>query len=148
MENTTLISIEKTGGSTGQLRPVSSPAKYIYIIFGMFFFGLGVVGTILPLIPTTPLIILAAVCFGKSSRKLHLWCVSTKFYQNNVESFVKKRTMALKAKIILLTTITAVMGISFITMVVFSVPMVAKIALFVVWLFHMVYFGFMVKVTR
>ena len=122
--------------------------KYAYIVFGIFLFSLGAIGAVLPLIPTTPLIVLAAVCFGKSSQKLHYWCVSTTFYRNNVDNFVKKRTMSIKAKVILLSTITIVMGISLITMIVLSAPAVAKIILSVIWLCHMIYFGIIVKVTR
>ena len=122
--------------------------KYIYIVLGVLFFGLGAIGMILPLIPTTPLIVLSAVCFGKSSQKLHAWCISTKFYKNNVDNFVKKRTMTIKAKIILLSTVTVVMGISLLAMVAFFAPVVAKIVLFVIWLCHIVYFGFIVKTTK
>ena len=158
MGNTSFKTVDKADCSTGELNPVSSSgisradvgkyAKFIYIIFGVIFFGLGVIGTVLPLLPTTPLIVLAAVCFGKSSHKLHTWCVSTKFYKNNVDSFVKKRSMTIKSKAILLLTITIVMGLSFVTMTVFSAPMVARIILIVIWLSHMVYFGIITKTTK
>ena len=147
-ENTFITEKIETGCMAGRSSPVSSPVKYVYIIFGVFFFSLGAIRTVLPLIPTTPLIILAAICFGKSSRKLHMWCVSTKFYKSNVDSFVKKRAMTIKAKVFLLTTITAVMGLSFYTMIAFSAPIVAKIVLIVLWLCHMAYFGFVVKITK
>jgi len=102
----------------------------------------------LPLIPATPLIVLSAVCFGKSSNRLHAWCISTKFYKNNVDNFVKKRAMTIRMKITLLLTITIIMGLSLITMIVFSVSMVAKIVLFVIWLCHIIYFGIIVKTTK
>ena len=122
--------------------------KYVYIAFGVLFFGLGAAGIVIPLIPTTPLIVLAAVCFGKSSQKLHAWCISTSFYKNNVESFVKKRTMTIKSKTVLLATITVVMGLSFVILTVLNVTMIARIALLLVWLCHVVYFGFIVKTIR
>jgi len=148
LENTSLTVTEKADCATGKLNPVSSPVKFVYIAFGVFFFGLGAIGTVLPLIPTTPLIILSAVCFGKSSRKLYQWCVSTKFYQNNVDGFVKKREMTVKAKVFLLSSITAVMGISFIAMILFFAPVVAKFLLFVVWLCHILFFGIIIKTKR
>ena len=134
---------------TGRQNPVSSSlAKYLYIALGVIFFGLGAIGTILPLIPTTPLIILAAICFGKSSYRLHAWCVSTGFYKRNVECFIKRRTLTLKAKVILLTTVTAVMGLSFVAMLIVSAPVVAMIVLIVIWLFHMIYFGIVIKIAK
>jgi hypothetical protein len=122
--------------------------KVVYIACGAVFFGLGIIGTVLPLLPTTPLIILAAVCFGKSSQRLHTWCVSTRFYKNNVEGFVNKRIMTMKAKLLLLSSVTFVMGLSFAVLTVTNVNMVIRIILLIVWICHVVYFGFVVKTTK
>ena len=122
--------------------------KYICIVLGVFFFGLGVAGTVLPLFPTTPLIVLSAICFSNSSERLHAWCVSTKFYKNNVDGFVKHRTMTVKAKITLLATVTAVMGSSYIILSVLNTPIAARIILAAVWVCHIVYFGIIVKTTK
>ena len=167
-EDSTLVQNKKTGCPTGRSSPVSIPLKnpiniqpvdpvdvhlstpirYIYIILGVVFFGFGVIGTVLPLIPTTPLVILSAVCFGKSSRRLHLWCISTRFYRNNVESFVKRRSMTKKAKATLLASVTIVMGSSFIALSLISAPAVTRIILIIVWLCHIIYFGFRVKTVN
>jgi len=120
----------------------------VYIAFGVIFFALGAAGTVLPLIPTTPFIVLAAVCFGKSSPKLHTWCISTSFYQNNVKSFVKKREMTVKSKVILLSTVTIVMGLSFLILSLLHVTIVAGAVLIVIWLCHILYFGFIVKTDK
>jgi len=129
-------------------KTITNLAKYIYIAFGVVFFGLGVLGAVLPIIPTTPFIVVAAICFAKSSRKLHEWCINTKFYKDNAESFVERRAMTVKTKVILISTVTVVMGLSFIALVIFSAPVVAKVILFVVWLLHVLYFGFKVKTEK
>ena len=130
------------------LRTANNFIKFIYIACGVVFFGLGIAGTVLPLLPTTPLIILAAVCFGKSSQRLHAWCVSTKFYRNNVESFVNKRTMTIKAKLLLLSSVTLVMGMIFMVLTVTGVSMVVRIILSIIWICHVIYFGFAVKTAK
>ena len=122
--------------------------KYFYITLGVVFFGLGAAGTVLPLIPTTPFILFSAVCFSKSSERLHAWCVSTKFYLNNVDGFVKHRTMTVKAKITLLTTITGVMGLSYIILAILNTPIAARVILTAVWVCHVVYFGVIVKTAK
>jgi len=122
--------------------------KFVYIACGIVFFGLGIAGVVLPLLPTTPLIILAAVCFGKSSIRLHAWCVSTRFYKNNVEGFVNKRTMTIKAKLLLLFTVTLVMGLSFVVLTVADVNIIVRIILSIIWLCHVIYFGFLVKTAK
>ncbi|MGN1109584.1 MAG: DUF454 family protein, partial [Oscillospiraceae bacterium] len=73
--------------------------KLVYIIIGCVGLGLGALGAALPLLPAFPFLLLAAVCFGKSSERLHKWFVGTKLYKNNLESYVKGRGMTWKTKI-------------------------------------------------
>ncbi|MDE5742413.1 MAG: YbaN family protein, partial [Oscillospiraceae bacterium] len=58
--------------------------KIIYIITGCIGLALGAVGAVLPLLPAFPFLLLAAVCFGKSSERLNNWFVNTKLYKNNL----------------------------------------------------------------
>ncbi|MCL2662388.1 MAG: YbaN family protein [Oscillospiraceae bacterium] len=129
-------------------RSANNLFRFLYIACGVVFFGLGIAGTVLPLLPTTPLIVLAAVCFGKSSQRLHKWCISTRFYKDNVESFVKQRTMTVKAKLFLLSTVTLVMGISFAVLTITNVCVIVRIILSIIWLCHVVYFGFVLKTKK
>ena len=49
--------------------------RAVWLIAGLLSFGLGVVGIFLPLLPTVPLILLAAFCFARSSERLHAWLI-------------------------------------------------------------------------
>jgi len=122
--------------------------KLFFIALGFSSLALGVVGTILPMVPTTPFVLLAAICFGKSSDRLHTWFLSTQLYRKNVEPFVQRRGMAIKVKLILLSAVTFFMGISFIMMTLLSAPISARIALASIWLCHVLYFGFLVKTVQ
>ena len=64
--------------------------------------GLGIIGIILPVLPTTPFLLLASVCFIRGSEKLNLWFKDTKLYKKHLESFIKERTLSLKQKILIL----------------------------------------------
>jgi len=121
--------------------------KYAYIALGLLFLGIGAIGAIAP-IPTTPFVILAAICFGRSSKRLHARFVSTKFYRNNLESLIGKKTMTFKAKRKMLLMITSAMALSFFTMLILSAPLFSLITLAVVWVAHMLYFGFWIKSTK
>lgn len=54
-------------------RPGNSLGRVFLIIGGSQALGLALLGVILPLLPTTPLLLLAAVCYGRSSARLYHW---------------------------------------------------------------------------
>lgn len=61
--------------------------------------GIGIVGIVLPVLPTTPFLILASVCFVKGSEKFDLWFRNTSIYKNYAEDFINDRSMTLKRKV-------------------------------------------------
>lgn len=116
--------------------------KGILIVVGCIGVGLGAVGDVMPLLPAFPFLLLAAICFGKSSERLNQWFINTKLYKNNLESFVKGQGMTWKTKIRIMVMVTILMSIGFIMMD--QVP-VGRIVLACVWVFHLLYFTFGVK---
>ena len=74
----------------------------LYILLGFISMGLGIIGIILPVLPTTPFILLAAVLFGKGSKRFDTWFKGTWVYKDYAEDFIKDRSMTLKRKIKLL----------------------------------------------
>lgn len=114
--------------------------KILYIIIGCISLGLGIIGVIVPILPTVPFVLLAAFCFAKSSEKLEDWFKNTKLYrENNVKSGMTKQ-----AKIRIMCSVTLLMSIGFIMMGLKGI-VVGNIVLLIVWVFHMVYFTFGVK---
>lgn len=121
--------------------------KIILVIVGCIGVGLGALGAILPILPAFPFLLLAAVCFAKSSDRLDRWFRGTKLYKNDLESFVKGQGMTRKTKIKVMITVTLLMSIGFAIM--FSKEIyVPCIILGGVWLFHIIYFAFFVKTHR
>ena len=114
----------------------------IYIVLGCIGLALGAVGTVVPLLPTFPFLLLAAWCFARSSERLHEWFVNTELYRKNLEIYVNGKGMTRKAKTRILGTVSAVMLIGFIMM--HRVP-VGRWCLFAVWVAHMIYFIWGIK---
>lgn len=129
-------------GSDGGNRRVT---RYLWAAGGFLFFGLAMVGVALPFLPTTPFLLVAAFCFARSSEKLNTWFKSTKLYHKVLEGYVTKRRMTVKAKLTILVPVTILLGIGFALMA--NVP-VGRAVVAVVWVAHVVYFGFVVKTDR
>ena len=111
--------------------------KLIWIIFGFLSLGIGAAGAVLPFLPTFPCLMLTLFCFAKSSRRLHQWFLGTKLYQNNLESYVRNRSMTVRTKVRIMVMVTILMGFGFCMMS--RVP-VARVVLVLVWLCHVLYF--------
>jgi uncharacterized protein len=72
--------------------------KLLYIVLGFIFMGLGMLGVILPLLPTTPLLLLALFFFVKGSERFEVWFKETNIYKKHLEGFVRDKSMTLKQK--------------------------------------------------
>lgn len=73
---------------------------------------LGCVGVFVPVLPTTPLLLLATFLFAKSSPRCHAWIVSTKVYKTYVEAFKQAGGIPAATKVRILTVSFLVMGAS------------------------------------
>jgi uncharacterized protein len=75
--------------------------------------GLGMLGVILPLLPTTPLLLVALFFFVKGSERFEAWFKETDVYKKYLESFVRERAMTLKQKLTILLFADVMIAIPF-----------------------------------
>ena len=73
--------------------------KYLFFIVGLISVGLGLVGTIIPGIPTTPLLLLSAWCFSKSSKRLELWILNNDLTGTIIKNWRDYKGLSRKSKI-------------------------------------------------
>lgn len=121
--------------------------KSLYIILGTIGLILGAIEAVLPLLPAFPFLLLATVCYAKSSERLHNWFINTKLYKNNLDSYVQGKGMSWQVKIRIMIMITILMSIGFIIMVTKEIYH-GCIILSIVWLFHIFYFSFRIKTNN
>ena len=90
--------------------------KTIYIIIGTISLILGVVGIFLPLLPTTPFLLLTAALYFRASPRLYNWLLSQKHLGPYIRNFREEKAIPLRAKVISITLMWATMlySISFI----------------------------------
>ena len=79
---------------------------------GLLFVGLGAVGAVLPLVPTTPFLILAAACFARSSERLHAWLLGSRLFGPVLRDWEQRRCISRSAKTIALVSMVGVGGVS------------------------------------
>ena len=116
--------------------------RMIYLGLGSICLGLGTVGIFIPVLPTVPFYLATAFFYAKSSKRLHEWFIHTELYHRHLDTFVEKKAMTLKTKIMALGSISLLMLIGFIMM---KETLIGRIILVIVWLAHLVYFTFGIK---
>lgn len=113
----------------------------IFIVLGFAAFGMGILGSILPLLPATPFFMLAAVCFAKGSKRFHTWFTGTGFYNTYVVPAVKSKAMDRKTKRKTLLILCLIFLVSFMVMPVWQ----AKAVILIVAAGHVYYFTFRIR---
>jgi uncharacterized membrane protein YbaN (DUF454 family) len=79
--------------------PISPFAKYFYLISGFLLVAIGVIGIFLPVLPTTIFLILASICFVKSSPRANEWLRNHKILGGYVDNYQNKTGLTRNAKI-------------------------------------------------
>ncbi|WP_245959416.1 YbaN family protein [Neobacillus piezotolerans] len=93
---------------------VRKPLRLLFIFAGFMSLGLGIIGIVLPVIPTTPLLLLASYCFMRGSKKFEAWFKESPLYKKHLEGFVRKREMTLKQKLTILLFADCMIAIPFV----------------------------------
>ena len=118
--------------------------KLNFVIMGFIAFVCALIGVALPILPTTPFLLLASFCFVRGSEKFDKWFKETKIYKKHLETFVKERAMTIKQKIAIL--LFADFMIAFPLIILKSVVM--KIILILIILCKYYYFIFKIKTIK
>ena len=95
---------------------IKSPIKLLWLMIGIVSMVLGAIGVVLPVLPTTPFLLLASFCFAKGSDRFHKWFIGTKLYKKHLESFVTSRSMTLKTKLCILLPVSAMLILAMLAM--------------------------------
>lgn len=118
--------------------------KYLYFILGMIFTGVGMIGILLPVLPTTPFLLAAMFFFTKSSNRAKVWFESTKIYQNHLNDFVTKREMTLQTKAIVLSFASLMLLLAYLMMN----NIYGRIIIVLLVFFKYYYFAFRIKTVK
>jgi hypothetical protein len=84
--------------------------KWLLVTLGILSVVLGMVGVFVPVLPTTPFLLLAAGCFMRSSPRLYNWLIHHKWFGDYIRHYREHRAVTLKSKIIALVMLWGVIG--------------------------------------
>ena len=84
----------------------------LLVFAGSVFVALGVLGIFLPILPTTPFLLLAAACYARGSRKFYDWLLNQKHLGDYVRNYREGRGIPLPTKILTLILLWAAIGYS------------------------------------
>lgn len=123
---------------------MASIIKLLYVTLGLIFVALAAIGAVLPIIPTTPFLLLALFFFSRGSERWNNWFIETKLYKKYLESFVQNRAMTLKQKVGILLFADAM--IAFPLVIVDNI--LVKLTLILIIIIKYCYFIFAIKTVK
>jgi len=86
--------------------------QYFNIIFGSLCVVLGVIGIIVPILPTTPFLLLAAYFFAKSSQRFLDWLLTNRLFGCYIDNYRSGRGIPLLQKVLTITSLWLTIGVS------------------------------------
>ena len=107
--------------------------RFLFSLAGTLFLGLGAIGVVIPILPTTPFLLLAVGCYYKGSKRMHHWILNNKWFGTYLRNYKEGKGISLKHKIfsILFLWLTISYSIFFILTVFFGQIILVGIAVVV-----------------
>ncbi|MBJ99489.1 MAG: hypothetical protein CMB48_00515 [Euryarchaeota archaeon] len=102
--------------------------RLFWFLLGFCIMVIGLIGIIIPGLPTTPLMILAAACFAKSSQKFYDWIINNKMFGHHVKNYREGKGIPKKSKPIILGTLWGFVLFAVIIAIPDDVPPISKIS--------------------
>lgn len=88
------------------------PRRILLLAAGVVCVGLGVVGVVVPLLPTTPFLLLASACFLRSSSRLHRWLLGNRIFGDYLRRYRSGEGLPISSKVTTLVLLWASLGAS------------------------------------
>jgi len=104
--------------------------RYLLLAAGTISLTLGAAGIFLPIVPTTPFLLLSAACYLRSSERMHKWLLDNRWFGEYIKNYQAGRGIPIKTKIIAISAMW--IAILYSTFFVVDEILVAQVALFVI----------------
>ena len=88
------------------------PIKILLIAAGTFFIGIAIIGIFIPVLPTTPFLLISAALYSRSSKKFYGWLINNKIFGRYIKNYREGKGISLKLKIITIALLWITIGCS------------------------------------
>ncbi len=86
--------------------------RRLLIVSGTISTGLGIIGIFMPVLPTTPFLLLAAACYMRSSDRFYRWLLNNRLFGAYIKGYIEGKGIALKIKILTTLLLWATTGVT------------------------------------
>jgi uncharacterized membrane protein YbaN (DUF454 family) len=86
--------------------------RHVLIAAGTLFLVLGIVGVFLPVLPTTPFLLLAAACYARGSGRFYTWLMNNRLFGTYIRNYREGRGLPPKIKVIVIILLWVTIGYS------------------------------------
>ncbi|MDH5544260.1 MAG: YbaN family protein [Gammaproteobacteria bacterium] len=76
----------------------SSALRILLLVAGTIFVGLGIIGIVVPGLPTTPFLLLAAACYARSSERFYWWLLENRWFGPSIRQWRETKSIPSKSK--------------------------------------------------
>jgi len=119
--------------------------KYLFVFFGTISLFLGIIGTVIPGLPTTPFLLLSASLYIRSSKRLYNWLISSKYLGHYISDFKEKKGMSKNVKL----SSIGLMWLMIILSIIFVIdPLWIKVGVFLLGIIGTIVMGFIIKTVN
>lgn len=91
---------------------MSSARRILYLAVGSVSLGLGILGIVVPVLPTTPFLLLSAACYARGSRRLHDRLLASRFLGSYIRNYREGRGIPLRTKLVTIGLLWLMLGYS------------------------------------
>ncbi len=93
-------------------RGLSRTKRALFFVAGSLFLGLGVLGMALPLLPTTPFLLLSVACYCRSNKRMYRWVIGNRYFGEYIRNYREGKGIPLRTKALVLGLLWATIGYS------------------------------------
>lgn len=90
----------------------SKVLRLLLVVVGSLSVALGFIGVFLPILPTTPFLLLAAACYARASPRFYRWLMTNRWFGTYLRDWREGRGVPLRAKVVAVVSIVLTFGIS------------------------------------